>query len=66
MEKEELLYIYPCKSKLLKIWQIPLECDNIAKYSITHVSHKLVTLQLSFDLHKPNCMFVMPLLHSQI
>lgn len=63
-KKKKLLYIYPCKSKLLKTWQISVECDNIDKYFVTDVSHKLIRLQLFFDLHKQKSMFVMPLLHS--
>lgn len=64
--KEIIVYIYPCKSKLLKTWYISLECEQIGKYFLTDVSHKLVELQLSFDLRKRKYIFVMLLLHSQI
>jgi len=54
LEKKKLLYTYPCKSNFLKTWQITSECDKIAEYFLTDVSHKLLALQLPSELYKQN------------
>jgi len=50
LKKKKLLYTYPCKSNFLKTWQIMSECDKIAEYFLTDVSHKLIALQLPSEL----------------
>lgn len=64
-KKKKLLYKFPCKSKVLKTWQLSLESHGIAKYPLTDVSYKLLRLQFPLDFQKKNVFFVMPLLHLQ-
>lgn len=57
--KYKLLYTYPCKSNLLKTWQLLKKSQGTRKYLLRNVSQKLVRLQPS----KSSKFSVIPLLH---
>lgn len=63
LKKKKPMFVYPCNSKILNMWEVEIEEQSRHRCPLQHVTLKMVTLSIASDELQRDTIYTMPLLH---